>query len=171
MKLKLKMKKLIELIKQLFGYNKTTVTHSTTDEPKTVPPTKSKFVRESLNLDLTKWDGKGVYYNKNIKRYQVTVSINGKKFNVGSFKNKEEAIYRRLESLHYKYKGQFFPFYKSIERENYTSNTKGVCYSNAHKKWRAYSPIEKENSKHLGYFDTEVEAITFLNNYLNEKSC
>lgn len=165
------MKKLIEFIKQLFGYNKTIVTNSTIDEPKTVPLIKPKFVRENLNLDLSKWDGKGVYYNKNIKRYQVTVSINGKKFNVGSFKNKEEAIYRRLESLHYKYRGQFFPFYKSIERENFTSKVKGVCYSNSHRKWKVFSPLKEENHKYLGYFDTEVEAITFLNKYLNEKLC
>lgn len=60
---------------------------------------------------------KGVFYNKTTDRWDVRITVRGKKINLGSYKIKDDAIKVRLEA-EMKYQGEYSINYENIIKDD-----------------------------------------------------
>lgn len=121
-----------------------------------------RLFTESKQLKNNTSGVKGVSFNKQIKKYQVYITINRKRINLGVHKTLEEAKLVRLEAEG-KYKEEILKqkFYEKTRkktRSDSKTGVKGVRQSKETGKYHAYIMFNKK-SKFLGSFTTLEEAI------------
>lgn len=118
----------------------------------------------------------------NNKKWVSTVSINGKRYNLGSYTSEQEAGEMYLKSLFHINNNTFEDFFQSLidnrkifTSETFTSKYRGVNLHPKTNKWIA-SITRNKHTYRLGQFDNEIDAhIEFekaldaiTNNYFDE---
>lgn len=111
------------------------------------------------NATQAKNKSNNLLYNINGK--QMCLKDIAKEYNI-----KYTTLYNRIFKYNFSIEDAISDNFEEIRRikNQYSSKYNGVSYRKTYKKWRAYI---KENDKQisLGYFDTEEEAYSALNNY------
>jgi len=119
--------------------------------------------RENISKDrkgISKYTG--VSWCKNYNKWCSKITIDGKSKTLGYFKNEIEASDAYQKALKMYNNGDL----SFLEPKKQSSQYKGVSFFN-NKKWMAYIYINSKR-KHLGYFDTELEAHLAVEKALNE---
>ena len=115
-----------------------------------------------------KWSSshKGVYFNKRRNRWRSSVPINNKQKHLGYFNTELEAYEALQKALSEINNGTFNP---DDYKPSFTSKYKGVHFQKTSNKWRAQVYVNNKQ-KHLGYFNTEIEAYETIQKALSEVS-
>lgn len=104
----------------------------------------------------------GVSWSKSSKKWVAQIKINGKRKFLGYFIFKTEASEYYQNALHAIKNNQ-----KIVKKPtNYKSIYKGVSLHKATKRWRCYF-TKNSKTKHIGYFNTEIEAHNAYNQYVS----
>ncbi len=119
--------------------------------------------RENSSKDRKRKFDTGVYLHKTSNKYRAQIQINNKKFHLGSFDTEIEASKAYQKALEM-YNNGDLSFMKSIK---ISSKYKGVSFDKNRNKWVSYININKKR-KHIGYFNTEIEAHKALQKALKE---
>ena len=147
------------------------------DDLADVPP-QTPITKRHVKEGASKYAG--VYFDKVRNKWKSEISIDGKKYYVGYYKNEEDAAVDYARAV-FKYKGQQVldktrrsnssallidlsdvppqpPIQRSVgHMKNGTSKYAGVSYGKLKKKWIAQIRIE-EKQQYIGAYDNEEEA-------------
>lgn len=110
--------------------------------------------RENASKDIKRELPLGVYKNGN--RFQSRIDFNGRDIYLGTFDTPKEASEYYKNALKSIENGTYI----EIKKHEFSSKFKGVSWHKRSNKWRAI-----KNSKHLGSFNTEIEAFNHIQNY------
>lgn len=123
--------------------------------------------RENANQKHIKSSSKflGVSWSKATKKWESSIFINKKQTHLGLFNTEIEASesYENALFCH----NNNLPI--SIKKPNWSSKHKGVSWNKSSKKWKGQITINSKR-KHLGYFNTEIEAHNAYQNALKNAS-
>jgi uncharacterized protein YebE (UPF0316 family) len=95
----------------------------------------------------------GVFWHKQINKWQAQIGIDGKRIHLGIFNHEHEAhlAYQKALEMYNKADLSF------LEPKKYSSQYKGVSWCKSNNKWRAYIRIDGKR-RHLGLFPEEYDA-------------
>lgn len=121
--------------------------------------------RKNANLKHIKSSSKyvGVHWSNEKKKWASKITINKNVKHLGYFDNEKEA------SEYYENALKAIEEGKNVKSKPFcaTSIHKGVCWHKSKNKWMASSYVNKKN-KHLGYFNTEIEAYNAYKEFQND---
>lgn len=106
---------------------------------------------------------KGVSWNKNLNKWNVSITINGIKKFLGYFNAEIEAYLYYENAL----KNSLLGLPIEVKKPNWSSKYKGVSWNKASKKWETSITINRK-IKYLGKFKTELEAHNAYQNEINK---
>lgn len=106
----------------------------------------------------------GVTWFKHANKWRSQIKINGKQICLGYFNKEEEASQCYENAL----KNYSLGIEIEVKKPNFTSKYKGVCFDKRKRKWIAQIKING-SKKHIGTFNTELEAHNAYLQYINKK--
>lgn len=118
---------------------------------------------ECYRVDKNSFTSKyvGVTYSKADKKWQSSITVDGKYIYLGKYVSELEASNIYQEVLNKINDGTFNPYdYKA----KFTSSYKGVHYHKKANKWTSYTTVNGKR-KHIGSFNTEIEAYEALQEF------
>ena len=101
--------------------------------------------------------GAGVYYDKNAKKWYPSISYNKKRYILGYFGNKEDAIEIRKIAEHKIEDGIFLEWFNAELNKKRQKKRNGIVYLPTQKKWNSTIWFNKKNY-HLGNFKEKEDA-------------
>ena len=121
--------------------------------------------RENTSKDLKNGTSKyiGVNLHKHSNKWRANIRVNGKRIHLGHFKTELEASEYYQNALKAIENNEEIVVKKPIQ----TSSYKGVSWHKQSNKWKASIYINGK-TKHIGHFNTELEAHNSYQNKLSE---